>query len=463
MVVGGGFGGLITAATALHHHADIEVTVLEAASQPGGVLRSEQQGGFTFEHGPLSLPVVALPEPRPLAVGAPASTALAGPLAPWLQRLGLAGELEQATAASSQRLLFDRGRLIPWSLERRSLLAQRALPPLARWRAASGLRWPSWARFGPPTERSLRAFLTEHLGSAAGELMAELQLLELGAADPEEVSAAATFPRWGLLEARHGSLLRALERSRSELRGAPLALRGGNGRLIAALQQRLGSRLRCSARVQHTAREGGLWRLQLSDSTAIEADALVLALGAAESAHLLTPVEPELAALLAAQPTSSMLGVHLGYRRSALPMPLLAGAIDLPRRSGRRARVIGFPSALYPSRAPEGGATLRVLFELGEGLEGGSDAAWVELARAEVAAVLGAVAEPVAASVSRWPNAFPRYPLGHGARTRRLRELALRSEGRLALVGSYLSGVGLADVQREAELAVGQLFGVLRV
>ena len=449
VVVGGGFAGLATAVGAVERDPSLQVTLLEASSRVGGALRSEHQAGFLFEHGPISIPWPG------------------GAMAALLQQLGLEGDLEWASPAASKRLLLHRGALQRWSLERRGLLANRVLSAAARWRAASGIRIALKPRFGPRTERSLRALLAEHLGGAAGELLGELLLLELGAADPDEVSATALFPRWGLLEARYGSLLRGSSpRGNTEPSGAPLvALRGGNEQLALALQGVLGSRVRCSSMVASVAREGQGWRLLLAGGEVLEADALVLANGPAGSAKLLEESLPELAAELAAIPNLGMTGVHLGYPRSAVPMPLDAAAIDLPRRSGRQARVVQLTSALYPSRAPADGVGLRVVFggNGGSALSAFTDGQLLALARSEVEAVMGVVAEPLAWSVSRWPQGFPRYALDHRARVQRIRHLSTGGGARLALVGNYLSGLGLADVLHESQSAIQTLLGVLRV
>jgi oxygen-dependent protoporphyrinogen oxidase len=68
------------------------------------------------------------------------------------------------------------------------------------------------------------------------------------------------------------------------------------------------------------------------------------------------------------------------------------------------------------------------------------DAALIALAREEVAARLGARAEPRLARVHRWPQAMPQYVMGHPARVARI-------EQRLdVLPGLYLAGRGFRVV-----------------
>jgi len=84
------------------------------------------------------------------------------------------------------------------------------------------------------------------------------------------------------------------------------------------------------------------------------------------------------------------------------------------------------------------------------------DARLLERVRAELAALAGVRAEPLAACITRWESALPQYHAGHGARVMEL-ESRLASHPGLLLAGAAYRGVGIAACLAQAERAAGTL------
>jgi oxygen-dependent protoporphyrinogen oxidase len=77
-------------------------------------------------------------------------------------------------------------------------------------------------------------------------------------------------------------------------------------------------------------------------------------------------------------------------------------------------------------------------------LAGLEDAAMIQVVREELRSLLGLTAEPLTASVSRFPEAMPQYHVGHLARIAAIEEAARRCPG-LFLTGNGFRGLGLPD------------------
>ncbi len=85
------------------------------------------------------------------------------------------------------------------------------------------------------------------------------------------------------------------------------------------------------------------------------------------------------------------------------------------------------------------------------------DDAMVAAAREEFRVLLGVEAPPQFASVRRWPESMPQYPVGHLERVATIRARAAAIRG-LFLAGAYLDGVGIPDCVRHGETAAEAAF-----
>jgi oxygen-dependent protoporphyrinogen oxidase len=99
-------------------------------------------------------------------------------------------------------------------------------------------------------------------------------------------------------------------------------------------------------------------------------------------------------------------------------------------------------SSLFAGRAPEGHVLLRAILGGARvpGMAERTEAECVDVARAELAQVIGVRAEPAYVSVHRWPQAIAQYTVGHGARTAELRRRLAMHSG-LHVCGTSYDGV----------------------
>jgi oxygen-dependent protoporphyrinogen oxidase len=454
VVIGGGVAGLAAAHRAVEVAREraqpLDLTVLEAADRLGGTIETERREGFLIECGPDSF---LSEKPWALAL---------------CRRLGLEDRLVRTDDRFRRTFVVFGGRLHPLP-DGFQLLAPTRLGPFL---ASTLFSWPGKLRMaldlllprGHDPDESLGAFVRRRLGKEALERVAQPLVAGIYTADPDDLSLAATMPRFIELERRERSVILAMWRA---ARGAPAAASGASGarwslfvtfadgmeELIRGLATRLPrGALRLKERVTEVMRSGTGWRVRTMEGGVLEADGVILAPEAHQAARMVRYLDPSLAHLLEGIPYASSTTVTLAYRRADIAHPLDGFGFVVPHVERRPIIACTFSSVKYPGRAPTNHALLRVF------LGGALNEAIVATARAQLSELLGARAEPLFTRVARYPKAMPQYHVGHLARVETIEQCLYRHPG-LALVGGAYRGVGIADCVRSAEEAAERLLG----
>ncbi len=190
------------------------------------------------------------------------------------------------------------------------------------------------------------------------------------------------------------------------------------GTLTGTLAARLGSALRSRAGVRDITRAGEGWRVRLDDSETLEADHIVLAVPAQAAAPMMKLLDHQLAGMLSSMTYEGIAVVALGYNAVDIPHSLDGYGYLVTRPEGLATLGVVWESSLFPGRAADGTALLRVF--LGgarrRDIVGAPQSVLIETARRELAAVMGIRADPRHTSVFAWPRAIAQYTLGHNQR-----------------------------------------------
>lgn len=454
VVVGGGISGLAAAHRALEvareRDVPLDLTVLEARDRLGGTIQTERVDGFVVEAGPDSF---LSEKPWALAL---------------CRRLGVEDQLIRTDDRFRKVYVWRAGRLhaLPdgFQLLAPTRLAPFAASPLFSWpgklRMAMDLILP---RGSAGEDESLGAFVRRRLGREALERVAQPLVAGIYTADPDDLSLAATMPRFLEVERRERSvilgLMRAAKRApqpgTSGARWSLFVTFGeGMGRMVDTLAARLpDSAVQLRTRVAGLERAERGWRIGVGPG-AIDADAVIVTTESHAAARLLRYVDPQLAMLLEDIPYASSATASFGYRRTDVPHPLDAFGIVVPRTEGRALLAATFSSVKYPGRAPDDHVLIRCF--LGGALDARSldtdDAALLARARDELRDALGITAAPMLTRFARHPASMPQYRVGHLARVERI-ERRLDTLRGLFLAGAAYRGVGLADCVRSGEAA----------
>ena len=467
VVIGGGITGL-TACYRLIQQAQagdlpLDVVLLEASDRLGGVIATRHEAcpgprsgdGLLLEEGPDCF----------LATK------------PWgielCDELGLNAELIGTTTEHRQSFIVRRGKLVPVP-QGFYLMAPGSLWPFVTTRAFS---WSGKLRMAldlvlprrtSEDDESLTDFVTRRLGREALERMAQPMIGGIYTADPRHLSMQATMPQFLDMERRHRSLILALRHRQRQastqqpgISGARYGLfasfRHGMQTLVDALADRLPAaavRLQTSVRSIRHNPESQRWIVSPQDGPDFEADALCLALTAPQAAHLLTDVDPELAAGLRDIPYASSAVVTLACNRADIAHPLNGMGFVVPAVEQRNLIACSFSSIKFAGRAPDGKVLLRAF--VGGALQQEQalwpDARLRDAVLQDLRLLLGLTGTPTLCHVSRHPNAMPQYHVGHLAHVQHLEAAARRWPG-LALAGNAYHGIGVPDCIRSGDEA----------
>lgn len=462
-MVGGGLTGL-TAAHRLMTRATrpIQVVVIEAKERVGGAIWTRRRDGFTLEGGADCF-ITSKPWGLELC-----------------RELGLEAGLIGTDPSRRRSFVVRQGRLIPIPDGFVMMAPNRLIPLLTtpilslrgKLRMLLDLVLP---RKVEDTDESLAAFVRRRLGREALDRLIQPLVGGIYTADPAELSLRATLPQFLDLEARYGSLIRGAllkarrDRSTRNESGARYGLfvtpEAGMGRLPEALAAALPSgAVRTSTAVRRIVRadNGRGWRVELLAGPPVDAAAVVLATEAHAAARLVDALDPELALNLRAIPYASSAIVNLAFRRDQIAHPLDGFGAVVPLIEQRAMLAVSFTSIKFPCRAPAGTVLMRLFFggALQPELFDMDDAALLDLARREVAELLGANGEPLLAEVVRHPRGMPQYVLGHLNRVAQVRSQIAAQVG-LVLAGNYLDGVGVPDCIRSGQLAADSVLETL--
>jgi len=409
IVVGGGMAGLSCAFRLAS--AGQRPLVLEAASEPGGNVRSRVvESGHRLERGPHTF-LASADQIFDLAIEA-----------------GLEDQLAQSRPAASARFIVRDGRLHRAPDGAGTFFSTRLLSWRSKMRLAAE---PLFTGRGTPDDTAL-SFFRRRFGDEAARVIAGAFVSGVYAGDPATLSAPAAFPLFWGFEQDAGGMIRGAIRHQRVKKAERQALgqavppkrkglwsfRKGLGQLSCTLGEKLGPMLRTDSPVDY--------------------------LGQGEHGYL-TGIDPELAELLAGIPMAPVAVASLGFRRRLERLPDGFGFLA-PREQGVRSLGVLFPSRIFEGRAPDGGDLLT-------GYLGGmldpeamelDDEALAGLVSEDLSRLMGIDQAPDFINVVRHATAIPQLVVGHLERMEKVRARLERLPG-LHLAGNYLRGVGIKD------------------
>ncbi|MFE3094214.1 protoporphyrinogen oxidase [Streptomyces sp. NPDC059248] len=432
------------------------VTLLEAAARVGGKLRAGEIAGVPVDLGAESL-LARRPEAADLA-----------------RAVGLGDRLQPPATASAA--VWTRGALRP--MPKGHVMGVPAdAESLAGLLSPEGLARIDRDRELPPADLgedvAVGRYVADRLGREVVDRLVEPLLGGVYAGDAYRISMRAAVPRLFEAARRHTSLLdavrAALEESRAQPQDGPvfLGIAGGVGTLPLAVADAVragGGELRTGTRALGLARADGGWRVRTDRDEVLAADAVVIATPAWSTAELLAAECPAAAAEIGRIEYASMALVTLAFRRTDLEGVLPDGSGFLvPAADGRTIKASTFSGRKWrwadEASADEGLFLLRTSV----GRYGDEDhihredGELVEVSLRDLGAATGLAARPVASTVTRWIGGLPQYPVGHLARTARIRAEVAKLPG-LEVCGAAYDGVGIpaciADGRRAADVII---------
>ena len=463
-IIGGGISGLSAAfrlERARRDGADVRYTLFEASDRLGGVMRTERAEGCLIEAGPDSF----LSEKQSAAE--------------LCRELGIADQLVGSNDAHRRTYILVKGRLVEMPDGLQFMVPTKLMPtiatPLFSWGTKLRMAREFFARpHNSNGDESAAAFVERHFGSEVVDRLADPLLAGVYGGSAERLSVRAVLPRFLDMEAKYGSLSRAMlaamkKRPANGARPIFTSMKDGMQQLVDAVAAQLDpDAIRIGARIKALGREDGQWivlgqEAEANVETQLAAsqrrselrlygrfDRVILATPAYVAAGLLRTVEPRLASLLGATAYSSSVTVALGYAAAGYDgrgsKQEDGFGFLVPRSEGKRLLACTFVHNKFPHRAPEDRLLLRVF--LGGSHDPGvlqiPDEEILRIVCVELRQILGLTAEPAFSRIYRWERSMAQYEVGHLERVAEIERLRSALPG-LALAGNAYRGIGVPD------------------
>ena len=439
VIIGGGISGLALAAYC--KDGGFNSIILEKDQSPGGKLKTSTVDGFLLEHGANTT-----------------SSNLA--FEELVNLVGLNEELIKPQSARTKRFIVKKNKLKEVSPKPKDILFTSLL-------SAKGKTELFKERFKKRrteyTEETVGEFFERRFGKDVVDTLVDPFIAGIYAGDPYQLSMKSVMPKLLELEAKHGSITKAIKTEKDNFgKREIVTFRAGMQSLIDGLANYIGSdNILCNmdvGTVDHL--ENGQYAISLKQDgldLEIVADVIVFATPALVTAKFLGRFSPELAELLELS-HPNMVVLHLGYDRSAIKKPFEGFGFLIPKKENKAFLGAVANSSFLPNRAPQD----KHLFTLFIG--GTRDQQQLNTNKEEL--VTRAIQEfqelmkisspPVFTHQVEWPKAIPQFTIGHQAMLEGL-DFFEANMNNIHVLGSFRSGLSVADCVAGAKKAHGKL------
>ncbi|UHA72578.1 protoporphyrinogen oxidase [Paenibacillus sp. 481] len=459
VIIGGGITGLSAAfyawKQAQENGLSINITVVEKAPKLGGKIETMYRDGCVIEKGPDSFLARKLP------------------MIELARDVGLESELVATNPNAKKTYILKRGKLhrMPPGLvlgiptEMGPFAKTGLISIFGKLRALTDLiRKPRMSN----EDESLGGFLDRRLGKEVTEYVAEPLLAGIYAGDMRKLSLQATFPQFGEVERKHGSIIRGMIASRTAGQSVPglpdvakkttfLTFRRGLGSLVERMEQVLRDNVQFKTGVEALriakCDDGQRYEVQLSDGAVLQASRIIVTTPSNFAAPLLRD-HIDVSALEAIEHVS-VANVITAFKRSDIKAKLDGTGFVISRREGRAITACTWTSIKWLHTCPEDTLVIRCYIGRAGDEERVEwpDEALKRTVIKELKELMDIDAEPKFMEITRLRQSMPQYPVGHVQEITRLREALKRDLPGVFVAGQPYEGVGMPDCIRGGRAA----------
>ncbi|MBL7050461.1 MAG: protoporphyrinogen oxidase, partial [Nitrospira sp.] len=403
-IAGGGISGLSLAYLLKQKNPDIDVTVFESDSRPGGKVYSEKtKDGYLCEKGPNGF---LDNKPHTLE----------------LCKM-LAIEPVRSNEKSKKRFILNNGILAPLPESPGSFIKSALLSPGGKLRLLLELT----AVKGPQDE-TVADFIIRRLGQQALDKLIDPMCSGIYAGDPYNMSILSCFPRIKELEQQYGSLIKALYKLKKERKkssggevsatpsGTLTSFFNGAQTITDALAASLKNSVKLSSGIKEISRQNNMYQLHTEVDT-YDADVVVIATPGYAASQIIKNLDQSISELLGKITYPHLAVVCFGYSKEKVEHNLDGFGFLVPSVEGRKILGTLWDSSVFPNRASEGKALLRSMIGGAKFPEMADldDDKIASTVLDELRSIMGLKNEPDMIKVYRWQKAIPQYRLGHAA------------------------------------------------
>ena len=425
LVVGAGISGM--GATYQLHKSGKSFAILEGSNRAGGVLESREKNGYTYDLG---------------ANSAASSTTYNV----FIKELEIDHRFQSILAKSLPRSLWQGQGLVRITSPLRSILCARWLTPKSKWT----LLTEPFRRSEHESEESVYSFLSKRIGEEAVVKIVDAVMTGIYAGDIHQLSADVVFKelKEGVIE--HGSLFKALRRKKTNGPRTITGFIGGFSDLSHAFERKFADNLVLNASVQSIHKKEDQWEVTLSNGSIYFSQNLILTPPAYVTATLLKSIHSGLSAAINTISYAPMGVLHLGIPYGEHPIPKELGFL-VPNYVKRSMLGALYVSKIFEQRSPENQDVIAVFHRH----QGEAEVVY-QMVKNDLDKISYLKKDVTILENTWWDKAIPQFNVGSKANLQKIRQLTQEVEG-LALAGSYLGKVGLADVFESGIQAVDRL------
>jgi len=439
VIVGGGISGLSTAYFLLKKNPQLDIKIIEAEKRAGGKIITENISGFLCEAG------------------------VNGFLSNKPSTIALSKELNiepiKGSEASKRRFILIDGSLKEVPVNPVKFFLSPLLSLSGKIRMLCEYFIPT---IKEEIDESVESFVSRRVGREFYEKLIDPMSTGIYAGDPARMSMKSCFPRVYFLEKKYGGLIKgliALKKEKKDAKAQPSAVlmsfKTGMGELIKSLENSLSSRILKGKKVLSIGKNSNHFTVYLNDGTSIDAEKVILACPAHESAEILKEIDIEISDILKTIPYPPLSVVAFGFKKEQIGFGTSLYGFLIPHREKRKILGCLFDSSIFPNRAPEGYVLLRTMIGGRRAPELAllPDEKLIDVALSELRDILKIKGEPDFVKIFRWQKAIPQYEVGHEEKLQRI-ERILKNHSGIYLTGNAYRGVSVNDcIENSLKLA----------
>lgn len=439
VIVGGGISGLSTAYFLLKKNPQLDIKIIEAEKRAGGKIITENISGFLCEAG------------------------VNGFLSNKPSTIALSKELNiepiKGSEASKRRFILIDGSLKEVPVNPVKFFFSPLLSLSGKIRMLCEYFIPT---IKEEIDESVESFVSRRVGREFYEKLIDPMSTGIYAGDPARMSMKSCFPRVYFLEKKYGGLIKgliALKKEKKDAKAQPSAVlmsfKTGMGELIKSLENSLSSRILKGKKVLSIGKNSNHFTVYLDDGTSIDAEKVIFACPAHESAEILKEIDIEISEILKTIPYPPLSVVAFGFKKEQIGVGTSLYGFLIPHREKRKILGCLFDSSIFPNRAPEGYVLLRTMIGGRRAPELAllPDEKLIDVALSELRDILKIKGEPDFVKIFRWQKAIPQYEVGHEEKLQRI-ERILKNHSGIYLTGNAYRGVSVNDcIENSLKLA----------
>lgn len=439
IIIGAGLTGL-TIAYYLKK-AGKKIFIIEENNRTGGVIQTNTENGFTYETGP-STGVLSSKE-----------------LVNLFDDLKSNCTLETANPAAKKRYILKNGK---WEALPGGHDFGAVTTPLFSFKDKIRVLGEAFRKKGGFPNETVAELVTRRLGKSILDYAVDPFVSGVYAGDPNQLITRYALPKLYALEQNYGGFIRgSIAKHREYIKNPTpkvtkgvFSAEGGLQKLIDALTNNIGSEnilCNCNNVEIKPVNNGFTVAFQTpNENYQLRASKVITTVGGYALASLLPFVDTQNMQNLSNTTYASVVQVAVGYEKwDGIKLDAFGGLV--PTKEKRQILGVLFPSAIFKSRCPEGGALLSVFL-------GGikkpefynkTDNEIESIVKHELKSMMQTKTEPVFFKIHRYRHAIAQYDIKSGKRFESIEAIENHFPG-LILAGSLCDGIGISDRVKQA-------------